>query len=116
LGNGTTSIDEYSGVSARSLPFLSNLTFVGNAGKATTGGRLETFATGYSSQWIGPQGATHVIVDGLRNGWILGSNTKNPLVPRNSAIANDVIDEILFSLLAALLAVALWWFSRARKA
>jgi hypothetical protein len=116
LGNGTTSVDEYSDISARSLPFLSNLTLVGATGKATTVGRLETFTTGYSSQWIGPHGAAHVIVDGLRNGWIVGTNSKNSLAPRNSAIASDVSEEILFSLLAALFALALWWFSRAREA
>ncbi len=65
---GQSSIEQYAGIIARSLSSMPKVVLVGTPTMGFAPGRIVTFGTGYSSQWIGPSGSIHVVVDGMRNG------------------------------------------------
>ncbi len=77
-GNGSQSIDQYSNVQAFSLPNITPPILTG-VPKAYQHARLVVAARGFSSSVSDPQGLTHVLVDGLRSGWIADRKvTKGP--------------------------------------
>jgi hypothetical protein len=85
---GERTVDEYADVSIRSLPTVDPpAVIVANPLRADpTGLHLEVAATYWSPNWVGPPGARHVPVDGVRNGWLLGSS-QSPATPRYTEAA-----------------------------
>ena len=68
-GAGSQSVDQYAKVQAFSLPSITMPLLTG-VPKAYLHARLVVTARGFSSSVSDPRGLKHVLVDGLRNGWI----------------------------------------------
>jgi hypothetical protein len=66
-------LDEYADVSVHSLPKIGEPVLIGGPMRSPVSSsvRLELSTQGFFSAWTGPPGSTHVLVDGLRNGWLL---------------------------------------------
>lgn len=105
---GKPSSEQYAGVTVRPLSAVPNVV-VGTPTMGSTPGRIVTFGTGYSPQWIGPSGAKHVVVDGMRNGWIISSTAATRIVPDYLATSHELLDEALLTAAMALITIALWW-------
>ena len=110
-GNGQPSVEQYADITAKSPLSAPALVLVGNPRTASAPSRVVTFGTGYSPQWVGPPNTTHVIVDGLRNGWITGSTTIR-IVPSDSATSHEFLYETLLAAVMAVVAGSLWWVER----
>lgn len=78
LGAGQVSTEEYSGVVVRTVPWVSDFVIVGTPTTVRAPTHFVALQTSYSSLWSGPSGASHVIVDGMWNGWI-GSSAHSVL-------------------------------------
>lgn len=66
---GHRTITEYADVQAHAVPLITPVVLA----RPAYPGRpayLRQSASAYSNRWSGPAGATHVEVDGLRNGWL----------------------------------------------
>jgi len=77
--------------------------------------RLITSKTGYSPQWVGSPGSTHVLVDGMRNGWIASPKAASHFVTIDVATSHESIDEALLATVMVIFAAALWWLDRYRR-
>jgi hypothetical protein len=66
-------VNDYADVSAYSIP-STNLVIVGYPNGLVSGApsQLLVLRESYSSSWTGPAGSTHVLVDGMMNGWLNG--------------------------------------------
>jgi hypothetical protein len=112
--SGKSSIEQYARISVQSVSTTPNLVVVATPTTVATSSRIVGFGTGFSSQWVGPSGAEHVLVDGLRNGWITKSGSASPVVPVNNVSSREPLYEVLLALLMALVAAALWVMERKR--
>ncbi len=111
-GVGSLSIEQYARISVYSLMSKQPPVIVGNPTIAAVRSEIITFDTGYLSQWVGPAGTTHVLVDGLRNGWIKNGILTGPIVPFYSLTSHEFLYEALLALVMTLLAVILWLSGR----
>lgn len=67
----TPTVNEYSDVRFSSLSGLPSVVLVGHPQTSATPPRsLTVLHESYSRSWVGPTGSTHVLVDGMFNGWI----------------------------------------------
>ncbi len=70
--NGIETVNEYSDFHVLELPAIPSFALIGtSASAAPSTQQLLLLRTSYSSQWQGPPGAAHVVVDGLFNGWLV---------------------------------------------
>ena len=110
FGQGA-SVEQYSGVIVRSLPRSPVVDVVGRPTTSVGSVRLRTYATGYAPGWVGPPGATHVLVDGLRNGWLTTVGTRGLQDASYQPILNEGRDELVLvgaMLLLAVGGVLIW--------
>lgn len=69
-GNGASSIDQYSNVAVYGV--VANPVVVATPTiPQPVPLRLTTSASSFSSTWTGPVGGRHVLVDGIKNGWLV---------------------------------------------
>ena len=111
--DGATSVEQYANVKARALPYETDLTVVGMPSSFIHGG-LAVSATGFSTSWIGPNHARHVIVNGLTNGWLTTSVSSKNLHARNSIISVEW-KKVVALFFGGLLAACLVWFLTRRR-
>jgi hypothetical protein len=103
---GQASVEQYAGVIARALPYSPTIDVIG---RPTTGAgptRLIVYPTGYAPGWVGPPNARHVLVDGLRNGWLTTAGGRSLREVQYEPMVNVARDEILLASVMLLLAVA----------
>jgi hypothetical protein len=112
-GDGTPSIEQYAKVKVRQLPSEGKLILVGTPSTLSDGG-LVTSMTGYSSSWIGPNHARHVMVNGLTNGWLTATVTTKTLHLHNSTTSVEWEKELLLFSGGLLMALSLWLLTRRR--
>lgn len=105
---GQRSVDEYANITAES-PFSAPDTVVIGIPPMYSSDRLITSDTGYSSLWKGPKGRVHVDVDGMRNGWIVGSGYTSVVRPRYLGTSNELRNGFLLTMAMAAIAVLLAW-------
>jgi arabinofuranan 3-O-arabinosyltransferase len=75
---GLTTTNEYADVRILELPALPQLVLVGTPdGTATSSNHLAVLHNTYSSNWQGPAGSQHVLVDGMLNGWLTTLKSTN---------------------------------------
>ncbi|MGA7088146.1 MAG: hypothetical protein WB116_07730 [Candidatus Dormiibacterota bacterium] len=104
--DGQSSTEQYAGVIARSLPHHPSVDVIGRPTANAGPTRLLAYPTGYSPGWIGPANAVHVIVDGLRNGWLTTSAARALQGVHYRPIANEGRDEFLLAAAMLFLAAA----------
>lgn len=110
----TVSVEEYGGLTIRSLSSSPHILLVGTPATNGASIRLFKFNTGYSPKWIGPKSAQHVIVDGMRNGWLVSSASTKAISPYYDTLENEILDEILLAVVAAILSWLAFWITRSR--
>jgi hypothetical protein len=113
-GGGQT-ITQYANIVVRSVPAISGAVLIGSPETTAQPLHLTVGIEGYSSSWSSAPGTTHVIVDGLRNGWLTRSSTRNHPAPRYLATLYDFRDGVLLTSAMVLAAAALWWRQRKRR-
>ena len=111
---GQPSISQYAGITVRALPSDPSAVVVGTPTSARSSSKLVTIATGYSALWAGPPGTTHVLVDGLRNGWITGSAQADTVHAVYTPDTHLFRKEVALLLAMVLVATACWWWSSGR--
>ena len=111
---GHVSVDQYAGVVARSILHRPTIDVVGRPTTDAAPTRLLSYPTGYAPGWIGPRDAVHVLVDGLRNGWLTTSNSRAVRKPTYLPSANEGRDELLLASTMLLVAAASTVISRRR--
>ena len=106
---GQPTVEQYAGVVVRALPYAPSVDVLAHPTTEPGRVRLLAYPTGYSPGWEGPPNSTHVVVDGIRNGWLTSSRTLTVPRVRYIPIANEHRYELAFAatmlLLSALLAV-----------
>jgi hypothetical protein len=112
VSTGKPSVERYADVSVKSLTSSPAIVVVGVPAHSDVTTRLVEFKTGYSKQWNASPGATHVVVDGMRNGWIVTSNDNRSLEVTDAATQYEFIDGVVLAVAMALLAFGLWWVRR----
>ena len=106
-GNGSQSVDQYANVQALSVPSTTPPLLTG-VPKADQHTRLVVGANGFSSSVPRTPGVTHVLVDGLRNGWI-GDHKVTRSSSSFFTAHNDLYTILSFAGLMAALAVVFAW-------
>jgi hypothetical protein len=71
----TLTRDDYANIKIFEVPSLPQFDVLGTPASGPKPPTLMVHNSSYSSQWQGPAGSDHVVVDGLMNGWILGSDS-----------------------------------------
>ena len=103
---GQRTTNEYAGVGAYRLPAAGQAVLLASPQHpARALGRLQISDSSFSPSWVAPQGR-HVLVDGLRNGWVLPASQDSPITPIFIPAAWDR-DAQLVSATAAVILVAL---------
>ena len=113
---GQHSVEEYAGVTMRSLPFAPAVAVLAPPITPGPGERLLATNTGFSTAWSGPAGE-HVVVDGLRNGWLQPqglSNAGSPASVTYGLAEHEPRDEIGLAVGALLLAAVVLELGRKR--
>jgi hypothetical protein len=113
---GGTSIEQYAAVSARSTAPPPDVVVVGTPLSASrTTERLVGWTEGYSSMWTSPSGTTHVVVDGMRNGWIIPSDRRSAVLTTYLPTVGERSKALVFAAVMIALAAGMWWFERRRR-
>lgn len=113
---GGTSIEQYADVRVRSTAPAPQVAVVGTpTTRVATADRLVAWTEGYSSAWTSPSGTTHVVVDGLRNGWIVSSAARSPVVTTYLPTLGEQRTEWLFGLVMVALAAGMWCIEVRRR-
>jgi hypothetical protein len=63
--------NDYADLKVLEVPALPQLDLVATPVGGARAPELAVGQTSYSSSWRGPNGSTHVVVDGLLNGWLV---------------------------------------------
>jgi hypothetical protein len=98
----------YSDVTVRSVTSVPHVLVVGTPIGRPSPYRIDVIRTGYSRQWVGRAGATHVKVDGLRNGWIVTGDFEKRIDPENTATKGEFVEGMALSVLMVGFASVLW--------
>lgn len=105
---GSVSITQYADVSVRSVVSVPNTIIVGTPVVAPGSGHLVESAEGYSSQWTTPSHTTHVLVDGMRNGWIV-PGISTPAGPVTFLPAeHEKRNTLVLTIVMVAIAMAIW--------
>jgi len=108
---GSISINQYADVSVRSVVSVPNVVIVGMPVVGPGSGHLVESTEGYSSQWTTPSYTTHVLVDGMRNGWIApGMSTpsgRSTFLP----VEHEKRNTLVFVFVMVAVAIAIWWLT-----
>ena len=117
LGNGTQSVDQYANVQAFSVPSTTPPLLTGIP-KADQQPHLVVGANGFSSSVTSTPGVTHVLVDGLRNGWVGDRKVTKPSSSSSFfTVHNDLYTILSFAgLMAALAGIFAWVLGEKRSA
>ena len=114
-GNGKQTITQYADFSVRSIPSLAHVFLVGLPRLPPSPESFVIGADGYLASMPGSVGSIHVIVDGLRNGWLMPPGAIRP-PSVSERISVDVFRKTLaFSFLMLLVAGGLTWMDRRRR-
>lgn len=97
-------VNEYADIAAHPVPAIGQLAFLATPDRALPH-ELRVADSTYTGTWSAP-GGRHVLVDGMRNGWLFGAG-KAPEGPIRFALARLDHDADLLSLIAALVACGL---------
>jgi hypothetical protein len=108
------SIEQFAGVIARSLPHSPSVDVVARPSTSAGPTRLLAYPSGYAAGWVGPPSARHVLVDGMRNGWLTTSGRGAPQAVRYQPLVDEVRDEFLLASAMLLLATAGIFIARRR--
>jgi hypothetical protein len=116
-GNGSQSVDQYADVQAFSVPNITPPIVAGVPTKVGQPARLVVGTSGFLSSVSSPRGLTHVLVDGLRNGWVGDHKVTRPSSPSSFFTAhNDLYAILSFAgLMAALAGVFAWALGKKRS-
>ena len=116
LQPGQRTTNEYAGVAAYRLPAAGRSVLLASPRHpATAPDRLQIADSSFSPSWVVPQGR-HVLVDGLRNGWLLPASQTSPITPRFTPAAWDRAAQWVSAAAAAILvALALLLFIRGTR-
>jgi hypothetical protein len=95
---GQATIDDYADVRVYNLTTPSTHLFVRTTPVQSRSQPFIVDHVSYSTYWDGPPSTTHVVVDGMVNGWI-GSTSRNASPPHYALAAIDTGAEI-FSIVA----------------
>lgn len=68
---GQTSKEQYSNISIRKLPFGGKVAIFGKPISPIVPTSSMVTREGFSTRWVEPKFLSHVLVDGLRNGWLV---------------------------------------------
>ncbi|MHB2023749.1 MAG: hypothetical protein ACYCO3_10530 [Mycobacteriales bacterium] len=109
---GQHTVNEYASVSIRALPTANRpVVLLANSpgGSTVAAPGVEVAASAWSQRWTGPPGARHVLVDGMRNGWIVdrGAVVSRPRYSAAASVHAALIVSLTMAGLAALFAVSL---------
>ncbi|MHB1520705.1 MAG: hypothetical protein ACYCWN_05225 [Ferrimicrobium sp.] len=116
LGTGSQSMDQYANVQVFSLPSITPPLLTG-VPKTYLHVRLVVAARGFSSSVSDPRGLKHVLVDGLRNGWIADRRITKLPSQSSFVMAQSALYAILsFAGFMAVFAGALTWLLGKRGA
>ena len=111
---GQRSVDEYARVVARSLPHSPSVDVVGRPTTGPGPTHLLAYPTGYATGWVGPPSARHVLVDGVRNGWLTASGNSSLQEVHYQPLVNEQRNIFLLAGAFLLLAAAGVVFTRMR--
>ncbi|CAG4910041.1 alpha-(1-_3)-arabinofuranosyltransferase family protein [Acidithrix sp. C25] len=113
---GTQTVTQYANFIARSVGEVPSVYAIGLPRRPSNSLHLVIGNEGYASSFPSPLGTTHVIVDGLRNGWLTTDNVRviASIVSRIPARA-ELKDSILLTVVMLFPAAALLWGERRRK-
>jgi hypothetical protein len=114
FSSGRPSVEQYTDVVARLLRSAPTAVVVGRPTGPTSSTKLVATATGYSTLWSGPTGTTHVLVNGLRNGWLTRSAPDSAIDARYTPDAHLLGDELALLVIMVLVALACWGWSSGR--
>jgi arabinofuranan 3-O-arabinosyltransferase len=68
---GTRTVTQYADAHVVEVPALASLALVADPPQAATSSELVVLHNTFSSEWKGPNGGRHVLVDGMVNGWLM---------------------------------------------
>jgi hypothetical protein len=103
-----TSIEQYADVSARSTAPAPQVVVMGTPlSQSVPTDRLMAWSEGYSSAWTSASGTVHVRVDGMRNGWIVPSTRRSPVVTTYLPTLGEGRKERLFAFVMLALAAGI---------
>lgn len=103
---GQTTTNEYAGVTAYRLPAAGRAVLLATPRNPRSAvSRLQISDSSFSPSWVVPRGR-HVLVDGLRNGWVLPTSRHSPVAPSFIPAAWDRGAQLV-SATAAVILVAL---------
>ncbi len=79
---GSLTDNQYARVSVYSISFFSRIDVLANPISKDTSpvALIESFSS-YSKNWQGPSNGLHVILDGMKNGWLVPEGSKNSVKP-----------------------------------
>lgn len=105
--SGNATVNEYADVSVQSLPTVSRLVFLLNPAQTIQSHplRLVTRDSTWSSDWNTKSDANHVLVDGMRNGWLLRGSFATSSFSTYYAPRSQLLLAYLISLVIALVAI-----------
>lgn len=95
--SGQVSQDQFSGISIRKLPFSGTIDLIHKSLHSVSVApiRLTVTKGNYSPRWIAGKNYSHVLVDGLRNGWI--SKSRFRATPAYSPAQQEFQDELFLT-------------------
>lgn len=115
---GQSAADEYAGVEVEAVPTTTPLIVLATPlHAAVRPPSLLVSGDGYGAGWLGPSHTDHVLVDGLRNGWLgtaIGSPTPIRYVPARWDVLSRWVSLVGLVLLLGLAGSLVPWLHRLR--
>jgi arabinofuranan 3-O-arabinosyltransferase len=107
--SGARTVNDYAGVAAYSVP-STDLMLVGYPSPSTGASAVQLLVLHetYSSDWVGPDHARHILVDGIMNGWLVSPGEQGlstTYAPATLVSLSQLLSLVVFALI---LAVALY--------
>jgi len=91
---GQVSVEDYSGVVVKTLPAVPLLAVVATPTRPAGSAAIHTALTGFAAGWTSASGGRHVVVDGLRNGWIVSSGRNRQVEATYEPVRHDLSEEL----------------------
>jgi hypothetical protein len=111
--NDVRTVNEYLDFSAYTFP-SSQVFLIGRADVPAVNHQLIVLHESFSPDWIGPTSSKHVLVDGMTNGWLVGSVARPPSIAYGPAQAVAVANWVSSVTVIVLALVLLSFLNRRR--
>ena len=102
----TLTQNDYADIQVLDVAELPQVDVIGTPAGGATSQQLLTLNAGYSPAWTGPAGSTHVLVNGLVNGWLVSKGQRG-FVPRYGNGSNHAAFIVSLLAVAAVVGLAL---------